>query len=137
MITGLDNAEKSTLLVNHICTSEEGRSIIDKVIYPDIKTCNYNNITFKVLDVGLSQPASFRRRERQQFNEASALVWIIDTTDDDRIVEAREELIRTALRDDGKPVLILANKNDLDAVFVTNMKTGEGLKEAFTPWKGV
>ncbi|SPJ79055.1 related to ADP-ribosylation factor [Fusarium torulosum] len=156
MISGLDNAGKSTLLANHLCITKDDISIIGKAIYLDVKFCNYDNITFKVLDVGLSRPASFRRRERLHFNEASALVWIIDTNDHERHAEVREELIRTAFHNDGTPVLILANKQDLDgawtveqtknyfvndissyyvtrpnAVYGTNLKTGEGLGEAF------
>jgi GTPase SAR1 family protein len=114
MISGLDNAGKSTLLADHLCTSKDDISIIGKAICLDVKICNYNNITFKVLDVGLSRPASFYRRERLHFNEASALVWVIDTNDHDRHAEVREELVRNAFRNNGTPVLILANKQDLD-----------------------
>ncbi|CAJ0542981.1 Ff.00g003500.m01.CDS01 [Fusarium sp. VM40] len=156
MISGLDNAGKSTLLANHLCINKDDISSIGKEIHLDIKVCNYHNITFKVLDVGISRPASIRRRERLHLNEADAIIWVIDTHDHDRKVEAREELLRTAFRNHGTPVLILANKQDLDeawtveetrkyfvddissyyvgrpnAVFGTNIKTGEGLKEAF------
>jgi GTPase SAR1 family protein len=114
MISGLDNAGKSTLLADHLCITKEDISIIGKAIHLDVKFCNYGNITFKVLDVGLSRPASFRRRERLHFNEANALVWVIDANDHERHVEVREELIRTAFHNNGTPVLILANKQDLD-----------------------
>ncbi|KAH6951654.1 ADP-ribosylation factor family-domain-containing protein [Fusarium avenaceum] len=156
MISGLDNAGKSTLLANHLCINKDDISFIGKAIHLDIKVCNYHNITFKVLDVGISRPASIRRRERLHLNEVNAIIWVVDTHDHDRKVEAREELVRTAFHNHGTPVLILANKQDLDgtwtveqtvkyfihdissyyvgrphAVFGTNIKTGEGLKEAF------
>jgi GTPase SAR1 family protein len=114
IISGLDNAGKSTLLANHLCINKDDISFIGQAIHLDIKVCNYHNITFKVLDMGICRPASIRRRERLHINEASALIWVLDTNDYDRKVEVREELVRTAFHQDGTPVLILANKQDLD-----------------------
>jgi GTPase SAR1 family protein len=49
------------------------------------------------------------------FTEGCGAVWVIDSTDRDRLVESREEFQR--MRDDvlqtDMPILVLANKQDL------------------------
>ncbi|KAF4964582.1 hypothetical protein FSARC_7488 [Fusarium sarcochroum] len=160
LISGLDAAGKSTLLYKYLSQREDDISCFTPTIPFNIEVYRCGQVTFQVIDLGGCRPKSFYKMERSFFKHADALIWVNDANDRDRAPETREELLRHVSYQDGLrkdvPVLILANKQDLQhaltpeqtrgyylddvssslvsrphAVFGTNIRTGEGLTEAF------
>lgn len=79
----------------------------------NVETVAYRNITFTVWDVGGQH--KIRRLWRHYYQNTNGLIFVVDSTDDDRFKEAKEEL-HLLLSDDemrDAKVLIYANKQDL------------------------
>ncbi|KAF5671329.1 ADP-ribosylation factor [Fusarium denticulatum] len=160
LLSGLDDAGKSTLLRSHLVTDEKHVSIVVGMIAHQVEAYRCGNVTFQTIDLGGGRPEPYWRMERSFMKHCDALVWVDDSADHDRLIEAREELFRAIRHQDGLrngiPVLILANKQDKSnartaeqirgfyvndsssplvntphEVFGSNIKTGEGLLEAF------
>ncbi|KAI5607513.1 ADP-ribosylation factor 4b, partial [Silurus asotus] len=88
----------------------------------NVETVDYKNISFTVWDVGGQDV--IRRLWRHYFQNTMGLIFVVDSSDRERIHEAALELQKMleedALRD--AAVLILANKQDLpDAMPVHEM----------------
>ncbi|KAG7405260.1 hypothetical protein LZL87_006542 [Fusarium oxysporum] len=160
LLSGLDEAGKSTLLRSHLITNEKDISVVVGMIAHQVEVYRYGNVTFQTIDLGGCRPEPYWRMERSFLKHCDALIWVDDSADHDRLIEAREELFRAVRHQDGLrndiPVLILANKQDNStartaeqikgfyvddyssplvniphAVFGSSIKTGEGLFEAF------
>jgi hypothetical protein len=116
LISGLDEAGKSTLLRSHLATSEKDISIVVGTIAHQVEVYRCGNVTFHTIDLGGCRPEPYWRMERSFIKHCDALVWVDDSADHDRLIEAREELFRAIRHQDGLrkdiPVLILANKQD-------------------------
>jgi ribosome-interacting GTPase 1 len=119
LISGLDNAGKSSLLERHLTPNAKHVTTFTIFTVHHISIYRCGNITFHVMDIGASQPSGFHRMERAFFNQADAVIWVIDANDCDRHLESREELIGKVDHEDGMtkdaPLLILANKRDSKA----------------------
>lgn len=116
LLSGLDEAGKSTLLRSHLITNEEDISIVVGMIAHQVEVYRCGNVTFQTIDLGGGRPEPYFRMERSFIRHCDALVWVDDSADHDRLIEAREELFRAVRHQDGLrndiPVLILANKQD-------------------------
>ncbi|CEI62157.1 unnamed protein product [Fusarium venenatum] len=164
LIAGLHNTGKSTVLENHLASNVKNVTTFTMFTVCHISIYRYGNVTFHVMDIGASRPSGFHTMERAFFNQADAVVWVVDANDCDTHLESREELVAKVNHRDGMPrdapLLILANKRDPKdvevvqkmesfffdqesstlstrphAVFSTNTLTGYGLPEAFK-WLG-
>ena len=73
----------------------------------------YRNIQFTVWDVGGQD--KIRPLWRHYFQNTQGIIFVVDSNDRDRIVEAREELQRMLNEDELRDALLLvfANKQDL------------------------
>jgi signal recognition particle receptor subunit beta len=72
-------------------------------------------MSFDVGGCGSHRINQLLKDKYKAFDDCNGLVWVVDSSDHDRIVEAREEFhqfIRTMLPEK-VPILILANKQDL------------------------
>ena len=117
LMVGLDAAGKSTILE---------KLNLGKVIKStpsdgfNVETVYYKNITFIVWDVG--GDAKLRPLWRHYYQKARALIFVVDSSDRDRIEDAREELNmilnEEEMRDD--VLLIYANKQVRFRKLVTN-----------------
>jgi len=107
LMVGLDAAGKSTILRNmgEVVTETPTTGF-------NVETVQYKNVTFTSWDVG--GRVGFRPLWRQYF-DAQGLIFVIDSNDQDRATEAREELYRLLGEDELKDavLLVLANKQDL------------------------
>ncbi|KAJ2007982.1 ADP-ribosylation factor protein 3 [Coemansia thaxteri] len=77
----------------------------------------------KFMDLG--GQADLQRIWASYYSECHAIIYVVDSSNADRIDEAKEALLRLmkAPELDGVPVLVLANKSDLpDAVSLAQMK---------------
>merc|ERR1712232_909455 len=79
----------------------------------NVETVQYRNIHFTVWDVGGQD--KIRSLWRHYYLGTEGLIFVIDSSDIDRVDIAKEELFRILSEDDldSAPVLILANKQDL------------------------
>ncbi|KAG2415376.1 ADP-ribosylation factor [Aspergillus terreus] len=95
----------------------------------NVETVEYKNIQFTVWDVGGQD--KIRPLWRHYFQNTQGIIFVVDSNDRDRIVEAREELQRMLNEDELRDALLLvfANKQDLPYIQSTCATTGDGLYE--------
>ena len=79
----------------------------------NVETVEYRNIQFTVWDVGGQD--KIRPLWRHYFQNTQGIIFVVDSNDRDRIVEAREELQRMLNEDELRDAILLvfANKQDL------------------------
>ena len=94
------------------------RKITDRILPPgragfNVETVEYKNIQFTVWDVGGQD--KIRPLWRHYFQNTQGIIFVVDSNDRDRIVEAREELQRMLNEDELRDAILLvfANKQDL------------------------
>ena len=82
-----------------------------------METVEYKNIQFTVWDVGGQD--KIRPLWRHYFQNTQGIIFVVDSNDRDRIVEAREELQRMLNEDELRDAILLvfANKQDLPVRF--------------------
>nr|ABD64934.1 ADP-ribosylation factor, putative [Brassica oleracea] len=96
VMVGLDAAGKTTILyklkLGEIVTTIP---IIDKLFFSicfNVETVEYRNISFIVWDVGGQD--KIRPLWKYYFQNTQGLIFVVDSNDRDRVVEARDELHR-------------------------------------------
>ena len=111
LILGLDNAGKTTV-INYLNGSDV------RTVHPtlgfEIKSLDYQGYKLNIWDVGGQQ--TIRAYWRNYFEKTDGLVWVIDSSDTDRLDLCRKELegLLQEERLAGATLLILANKQDLE-----------------------
>jgi ADP-ribosylation factor protein 1 len=110
LMVGLDAAGKTTILYK-LKLGEIVTTI--PTIGFNVETVEYKNISFTVWDVGGQD--KIRPLWRHYFQNTQGLIFVVDSNDRERIVEAREELNRMLNEDELREavVLVFANKQDL------------------------
>nr|XP_057924602.1 ADP-ribosylation factor-like protein 14 [Doryrhamphus excisus] len=131
LLLGLDNAGKSTLLykLKHGASFSTVPTIGFNVEMLDVKK-RRKNIALTVWDVGGQE--QMRRHWRGFHQDTSAVVFVVDSADRERVQEARRELESTLKSEHlrGRPLLLLANKQDIDgAMTVTDLKEAFNLRK--------
>ena len=147
LMLGLDAAGKTTILFK-LKLGEVVQSI--PTIGFNVETVEYKKIKFNVWDVGGQD--KIRPMWKHYYQNADGLIFVVDSSDRNRIGKAREELQKMLAEDDLKNTILLvfANKQDLgvmdvqeviDQLQLTNIKgrpwhcqgtsaiTGDGLNE--------
>ncbi|KAI5586798.1 hypothetical protein POPTR_006G267800v4 [Populus trichocarpa] len=120
LVLGLDNAGKTTILYR--LQMGEVVSTIPTIGF-NVETVQYNNIKFQVWDLG--GQTSIRPYWRCYFPNTQAVIYVVDSSDTERIGIAKEEFHSILEEEElkGAVVLIFANKQDLpgalDAAAVT------------------
>ncbi|KAG0709836.1 ADP-ribosylation factor [Suillus ampliporus] len=110
VMIGLDAAGKTTILYK-LKLGEVVTTI--PTIGFNVETVEYKKIAFTVWDVGGQN--KIRPLWKYYFNDAQAVIFVVDSSDRDRIAEAKEEL-RGLMNDDqlrDALLLVFANKQDL------------------------
>ncbi|XP_062511415.1 ADP-ribosylation factor-like protein 13B [Corticium candelabrum] len=111
LVIGIDNAGKSTTVASIQNDSTDG---ITPTIGFASSSLRMRRCDVTMLDVGGG--SKIRGIWENYYAEVHGIVFVIDASDAQRIGEARdvlEEVVKDA-RMGGKPVLLLANKNDVD-----------------------
>ncbi|KAK1439017.1 hypothetical protein QVD17_04832 [Tagetes erecta] len=110
LMVGLDAAGKTTILYK-LKLGEIVTTI--PTIGFNVETVEYKDVSFTVWDVGGQD--KIRPLWRHYFQNTQGLIFVIDSNDRERIIEARDELRRMldedALRE--ATILVFANKQDL------------------------
>ncbi|KAF3327370.1 ADP-ribosylation factor 2 [Carex littledalei] len=133
LMVGLDAAGKTTILYK-LKLGEVVNTI--PTIGFNVETVEYKNINFTVWDVG--GQGSVRRLWRYYFQNTQGLIFVIDSNDNERIIEARDELHCMLNEDElsDAVLLVIANKQDLpNAMNATEITDQLGLHSMHKrPW---
>ncbi|KAJ8981243.1 hypothetical protein NQ317_005757 [Molorchus minor] len=110
LMVGLDAAGKTTILYK-LKLGEIVTTI--PTIGFNVETVEYKNISFTVWDVG--GQTKIRKLWRYYFANTDGLIYVVDSNDRDRIVEAETELYNMLSEDELRDsvLLVFANKQDL------------------------
>merc|ERR1719330_468324 len=110
LMVGLDAAGKTTILYK-LKLGEVVTSI--PTVGFNVETVEYKNIRFTVWDVG--GQSKIRPLWRHYYQGTQGLIFIVDSSDRDRIEDAHEELTSLVHADEMRDVavLVFANKQDL------------------------
>jgi len=110
VILGLDAAGKSTLLYK--LKLGETLTTVPTIGF-NCETVDYKNVSFTAWDVGGQD--KIRRLWRHYLAGTDALLWVVDSADEDRMELAREELHKMLEMDELRDakLLVYANKQDL------------------------
>ncbi|KAL7224133.1 hypothetical protein ACSBR1_025569 [Camellia fascicularis] len=110
LMVGLDAAGKTTILYK-LKLGEIVTTI--PTIGFNVETVEYKNVSFTVWDVGGQD--KIRPLWRHYFQNTQGLIFVVDSNDRERILEARDELHRMLNEDEltDATLLVFANKQDL------------------------
>ncbi|KAJ1686061.1 hypothetical protein LUZ63_017451 [Rhynchospora breviuscula] len=110
LMVGLDAAGKTTILYKF--KFGEVVNTLPTIGF-NVETVEYKNISFTVWDVGGQD--TVRRLWRYYYQNTQGLIFVIDSNDKERIIEARDELHRMLNEDELRDavLLVIANKQDL------------------------
>jgi len=110
LMVGLDAAGKTTVLYK-LKLGEVVTTI--PTIGFNVETVEYKNITFTVWDVGGQN--KIRPLWRHYYQGTNGVIFVVDSSDRDRVEDAREELARLLSADEMRDaaLLVFANKQDL------------------------
>jgi ADP-ribosylation factor protein 1 len=116
LMVGLDAAGKTTTLYK-LKLGEVVTTI--PTIGFNVETVEYKDISFTAWDVGGKD--KIRPLWRHYYQNTSAMVFVVDSNDRDRLGEVHDELHRMLAEDElrGVPLLVLANKQDLPGALPT------------------
>ena len=111
LMLGLDAAGKTTILYRLKLT--ETVSSIPTIGFNVETVTPVKGVTFTVWDVGGQD--KIRPLWKHYFHNTEGLVYVVDSADNERFHEAKDELFWILDSDDmkGVPVMVLANKQDL------------------------
>lgn len=109
-MVGLDAAGKTTILYK-LKLGEIVTTI--PTIGFNVESVEYKNITFTVWDVGGQD--KIRPLWRHYFQNTQGLIFVVDSNDRERLMEAKDELDKMLSEEDLRDAIILvfANKQDL------------------------
>jgi len=110
LMLGLDAAGKTTILYR--LQIGEVVSTIPTIGF-NVETVQYKNIKFQVWDLG--GQSSIRPYWRCYYPQTSAIIYVIDSSDTDRLQTSRTELLTMLSEDELRevPLLVFCNKQDV------------------------
>lgn len=132
LMVGLDGAGKTTILYQ-LKVGEVVTTI--PTIGFNVETVDFKNIRFTVWDVGGQQ--RIRNLWYHYFVNTKAIIFVVDSSDTERIQEAAEELHHMMEREELRHtvLLILANKQDMpNALSITEMVQRMNLHKINQDW---
>lgn len=110
VIVGLNNAGKTTILYKlHLGQVVQTQPTIGS----NVEEVRHDNLSFQVWDLGGQE--NLRANWSMYFEEADAVVFVVDSNDQENMVLAKMELFNVVLHEDLKYscLLVLANKQDI------------------------
>merc|ERR1712070_73190 len=116
VMVGLDAAGKTTVLYN----LKLGEVVTTMpTIGFNVETVEYKNISFTVWDIGGQY--KIRKLWRYYYQGTDGAIFIVDSSDPDRIEDAQEELFKMLDDDEMRnaSLLVFANKQDLPGAMTT------------------
>ena len=115
LMLGLDNAGKTTILYQ-LKMGETVKTIPTNGL--NIETIEYKKVLFTIWDVGGQD--KIKVTWKHYYQNTDGLIFVVDSNDQDRINDAAGELKKLLAEEELKncPVLVLANKQDLNGALV-------------------
>ena len=133
LMVGLDAAGKTTILYK-LKLGEIVTTI--PTIGFNVETIEYKNINFTVWDIG--GQTQIRLLWKHYYQNTQGIIFVVDSSDTERVQEAREEIEKLLAEEDlkGAALLVLANKQDISgALPPADVATQLGLTRIKgTPW---
>merc|ERR1711990_672288 len=132
LMVGLDAAGKTTILYK-LKLGEIVTTI--PTIGFNVETVEYKNISFTVWDVGGQD--KIRPLWRHYYQNTQGLIFVVDSSDRERIQESHDELHKMLNEDELRDaiVLVFVNKQDLpNALSVTELTEKLGLNQLRRKW---
>jgi ADP-ribosylation factor-like protein 1 len=129
LILGLDNAGKTTILYRLQNDSDEQIQTIPTIGF-NVEVLQYKSVKFQVWDLG--GQTSIRPYWRCYYPNTDAIIFVVDSCDQDRLGTARQELMAMLDEDELKDavLLVFANKQDCKgALDAQKVSTALGLPE--------
>lgn len=111
LLLGLDGAGKTTILLKmKLGKVEEDQPKLGFVV----KTVTYKRTLFRLWDVNRASAQQLRPLWLEYTKGATALIYVVDSNDRDRLDESAEELHKLLKQESllAVPVLVFANKQD-------------------------
>uniref|UniRef100_A0A7S4IFE4 ADP-ribosylation factor n=1 Tax=Vannella robusta TaxID=1487602 RepID=A0A7S4IFE4_9EUKA len=110
VMLGLDAAGKTTIMYKY--KLDETINTIPTIGF-NVETLQINKINMTMWDVGGQN--KIRPLWRHYYSGSDALIWVIDSADTERFIEAKEELHHALLEPElaNVTILVFANKADL------------------------
>ncbi|XP_036192583.1 ADP-ribosylation factor 1-like [Myotis myotis] len=108
LMVGLDAAGKTTILYK-LKLNEVVQTM--PTIGFNVETLEYKNISFVVWDVNSQD--KIRPLWSRYCKDGEGLIFVVDSTDQERMDEARQEIMRMMTELEDVVLLVLANKQDL------------------------
>ncbi|MBW0471613.1 hypothetical protein O181_011328 [Austropuccinia psidii MF-1] len=111
LMLGLDNAGKTTIVRK--LSGDTDLSKVMPTLGFNINTLIHQSYTLNIWDVGGQK--TLRAYWRNYFEATDAIIWVVDSTDSDRLADTAEELNKLLLEERlaGASLLVFANKQDL------------------------
>jgi len=127
LMLGLDGAGKSTILYSLKLGGVVANTV--PTIGFNYETLQYKNVKFNIWDVGGQN--KIRILWKHYYLNTSALIYVVDSSDIERIEETREILHNLCGEEElfGVPVLIFANKQDVAEIGSKEMRNKLGFME--------
>ncbi|XP_014826533.1 PREDICTED: ADP-ribosylation factor 4 isoform X4 [Poecilia mexicana] len=132
LMVGLDGAGKTTLLyklkLGNVVTT------IPTIGF-NVETVEHRNISFTVWDIGYHHMT--KPLWRHYYANTQGFIYVVDSSDSERIKEATETLLMQLEEDELRdvPVLVFANKQDLPRVMsVDDITEALSLSGVRQPW---
>ena len=124
LMLGLDAAGKTTILYK-LKLGEVVSSV--PTIGFNVETVEFEKVKFTVWDVGGQD--KIRQLWKHYYQNTQALIYVVDSSDKERIDIAREELQKMLAEDELKDavLLVLANKQDMGIMSVSEVVEKLGL----------
>ena len=118
LMLGLDAVGKTTILYR--LKLGEIISTISTIGF-NVEMVEYKNIKFTVWDMGTQD--KMKLLWKHYYKDTQGLVFVVDSSDKERIELAREEIYRILGEEElkGKPLLVFANKQDIGVLSVTEV----------------
>jgi GTP-binding protein SAR1 len=118
LFLGLDNAGKSTLLLN---LAHDQSSSVTPTVHPGSEELTIDNVVFATFDLGGPQQGG--RLWEDHIHSATAVVFIVDAQDPGRFDEAAAKLHDLLAIEElkGVPFVVLGNKVDHPEVGMLNL----------------
>jgi len=132
LMVGLDAAGKTTILYK-LKLGEIVTTI--PTIGFNVETVEYKNISFTVWDVGGQD--KIRPLWRHYYQNTQGLIYVVDSSDNERIQESKDELHKMLQEDELRDaiVLIFANKQDLpNAKSVSELTSALDMNKVRRKW---
>ena len=124
LMLGLDAAGKTTILYK-LKLGEVVSSV--PTIGFNVETVEFQKVKFTVWDVGGQD--KIRQLWKHYYQNTQALIYVVDSSDKERVEIAREELQKMLSEDELKDavLLVLANKQDMGVMSVSEVVEKLGL----------